>query len=148
MATKAKPVFGAAWEQLQATLLARAIWSSLTTDQMSTFMPIGWKPPRLPTQSPLPASKLEGDDLPMKLQMRSLMRKLRENGMLGGPTFMYGVQLPQGEEAQIIQHCNRATGWEYRWQIRRIANGVCGEWTGRFVTPEEGLAALQAAVVN
>jgi hypothetical protein len=80
----------------------------------------------------------------MKLQMYWLMRSLRENGTLGGPTFMYGVHLPHSEEAQIVHHRNRSTGWEYRWQIRRIMNGVCGEWMGKFVSPEEGLAVLQA----
>lgn len=73
----------------------------------------------------------------MKLTLHEVGRTI-VNGFLGrGPVYVYEVWgLPLREHAKIafFNHC---------WQILRWNENGHGNWTGRFATPEDALAALR-----
>ena len=73
--------------------------------------------------------------------MRSIMRT--SNGGVVGPTFMYEVSYSPDKEVQIVHHATRGTDLKKCWQVRRILNGKCEPWFGKFATAEE--AYQQAA---
>ena len=72
--------------------------------------------------------------------MRSIM--WTTHGSVVGSTFMYGFNYSPDKEVQIVHHATRGTEWEKCWQIRRILNGKCEEWFGKFATAEEAYEQL------
>jgi hypothetical protein len=76
----------------------------------------------------------------MKLTLHEVGRSIL-NGFLGrGPVYVYEVWgLPLREHAKIafFKDC---------WQILRWNENGHGNWTGRFATPKEALAALRERI--